>query len=131
MNLLADLQARHGLTYFFVSHDLRVVAHLSHRIAVLYLGRVVELAPRDSLLATPLHPYTRALLEAVPEASPEARPAQPSVQGDPPSPVAPPSGCAFHPRCPFAEARCRVERPELLAGAGDRAVACHVFPASP
>ena len=131
VNLLADLQARHGLTYFFVSHDLRVVAHLSHRIAVLYLGRVVELAPRDSLLATPLHPYTRALLEAVPEASPEARPAQPSVQGDPPSPVAPPSGCAFHPRCPFAEARCRVERPELLAGAGDRAVACHVFPASP
>ena len=124
VNLLADLQARHGLTYFFVSHDLRVVAHLSHRIAVLYLGRVVELAPRDSLLATPLHPYTRALLEAVPEASPEARPAQPSVQGDPPSPVAPPSGCAFHPRCP-------VERPELLAGAGDRAVACHVFPASP
>jgi oligopeptide/dipeptide ABC transporter ATP-binding protein len=129
VNLLADLQERHGLTYLFVSHDLRVVAHLSHRIAVMYLGRVVELASRDALIDDPRHPYTRALLAAVPEPAADARPAVAAVAGDPPSPLAPPSGCAFHPRCPFAEPRCARERPELLGGAGGHAVACHVFPA--
>jgi oligopeptide/dipeptide ABC transporter ATP-binding protein len=129
VNLLADLQQRHELTYLFVSHDLRVVGHLSHRIAVMYLGRIVELAPRDTLIDRPLHPYTRALLAAVPEPGEEAKPAVASVAGDPPSPLAPPSGCAFHPRCPFAEERCVRERPELVAGAGGHAVACHVFPA--
>ncbi|HZR84371.1 MAG TPA: oligopeptide/dipeptide ABC transporter ATP-binding protein [Candidatus Binatia bacterium] len=129
INLLADLQERRGLAYLFVSHDLRVVAHLSHRIAVMYLGRIVELAERDRLLAAPRHPYTRALLAAVPEPAAEPHPAVAAVAGDPPSPLAPPAGCAFHPRCPFAEARCRTERPELVAGAGGHAVACHVFPA--
>jgi peptide/nickel transport system ATP-binding protein len=129
INLLADLQARHALTYLFVSHDLRVVAHLSHRIAVMYLGRIVELASRDDLLAGARHPYTRALLAAVPEPAADPHPAVAAVAGDPPSPVAPPPGCAFHPRCPFAEERCRRERPELAAGDGGHAVACHVFPA--
>ena len=129
VNLLADLQQRHGLTYLFVSHDLRVVAHLSHRIAVMYLGRIVELASRDALIDRPLHPYTRVLLAAVPEPAAEAKPAVASVQGDPPSPLAPPAGCAFHPRCPFAEPRCSTEQPELVVGADGHAVACHVFPA--
>ena len=129
INLLAALQASHGLTYFFVAHDLRVVAHLSHRIAVMYLGRIIELARRDDLLANPRHPYTRALLAAVPEADPTRPRPRAAVQGDVPSPISPPPGCAFHPRCPFAEARCRIERPVLTAGAGNHAVACHVFPA--
>jgi oligopeptide/dipeptide ABC transporter ATP-binding protein len=129
INLLADLQASHGLTYVFVSHDLRVVAHLAHRIAVMYLGRIVELAPRDTLLAGARHPYTRALLAAVPEPAGEPKPAVAAVAGDPPSPLAPPPGCAFHPRCPHAEERCRRERPELIEGSSGHAVACHVFPA--
>jgi oligopeptide/dipeptide ABC transporter ATP-binding protein len=129
INLLADLQASHGLAYFFVAHDLRVVAHLSHRIAVMYLGQIVELAARDELLLNARHPYTRALLAAVPEADPARPRPQAAVQGDVPSPISPPSGCAFHPRCPFAEERCRVEVPALLPGANGHAVACHVFPA--
>jgi oligopeptide/dipeptide ABC transporter ATP-binding protein len=129
INLLGDLQSSLGLTYLFVSHDLRVVAHLSHRIAVMYLGRIVEIGSRDDVIDGARHPYTRALLSAVPEPSLEAKPAEAVVAGDPPSPLAPPPGCAFHPRCPFAEERCRRERPELVAGAGGHAVACHVFPA--
>ncbi len=129
INLLADLQARHRLTYLFVSHDLRVVAHLCHRAAVMYLGRIVELAPRDALLERARHPYTRALLAAVLEPEPGERAPAAPVQGDPPSPIAPPGGCAFHPRCPHAEARCRLERPALVVGAGGHAVACHLFPA--
>jgi len=127
INLLADLQRKHGLAYFFVAHDLRVVAHLSHRIAVMYLGRIVEIGSTERLLETPRHPYTRALLSAVPEPDPERRAERMALAGDVPSPIAPPGGCAFHPRCPHAEARCRVERPEL-AGDGRHAVACHVFP---
>ena len=127
INLLADLQHKHGLTYFFVAHDLRVVAHLSHRIAVMYLGRIVEIGETEQIVATPNHPYTRALLSAVPEPDPERRATRVELAGDVPSPIAPPPGCAFHPRCAFAEERCRRERPEL-AGAGKHKVACHVFP---
>jgi oligopeptide transport system ATP-binding protein len=127
INLLAELQRTHGLAYFFVAHDLRVVAHLSHRIAVMYLGRVVEIGATEHLLQAPRHPYTRALLSAVPEPDPERRTARTVLGGDVPSPIAPPPGCPFHPRCAFAEARCRTERP-VLAGRPDHEVACHVFP---
>jgi oligopeptide/dipeptide ABC transporter ATP-binding protein len=128
INLLHDLQEKLDLTYFFVAHDLRVVAHLSHRIAIMYLGRIVELGPRDEILSRPRHPYTRALLSAVPNPDPEGRSQRVILEGDVPSPIAPPPGCAFHPRCAYAEERCRVERPELIEGGRGHAVACHVFP---
>ena len=117
LNLLQDLQEQIGLTYLFISHDLRVVEHISHRVAVMYLGRIVEQAPRDALYANPRHPYTRALLSAVPVPDPRRRSAaHRRSRGDVPSPLHPPSGCAFHPRCPFAEARCRTETPPLDRG---------------
>jgi oligopeptide/dipeptide ABC transporter ATP-binding protein len=131
LNLLRDLQEELALTYLFISHDLRVVEHVSHRVAVMYLGRIVEEAPRDRLYANPRHPYTRALLSAVPTPDPRRRTERTPLEGDLPSPVAPPSGCAFHPRCPYAEPRCKTETPRLVAGAGEHAVACHVFPAPP
>ncbi len=127
INLLADLQAKHGLAYFFVAHDLRVVAHLSYRIAVMYLGRIVELGTTERIIETPHHPYTRALLSAVPEPDPERREKRIILPGDVPSPIAPPPGCAFHLRCSYAEERCRRERP-VLEGDETHAVACHVFP---
>jgi len=130
LNLLRDLQTEMALTYLFISHDLRVVEHVSHRVGVMYLGRIVEEAPREELYANPRHPYTRALLSAVPTPDPTTRNERILLSGDLPSPVDPPSGCAFHPRCAFAEPRCREETPRLTTGASGHAVACHVFPAS-
>ena len=126
LNLLSDLQRDRGLAYFFVAHDLRVVAHFSDRIAVLYGGRIVELAERGALLERPGHPYTQSLLSAVADIeSPKDRRLR--LSGEPPNPENPPSGCAFHPRCPYAVDRCRSERPALAALASDHQVACH-FP---
>jgi peptide/nickel transport system ATP-binding protein len=126
LNLLLDLQEEFGLAYLFISHDLGVVEHIGHRIAVMYLGRIVELAGRDALFAHPQHPYTEALIAAAPVPDPRARRARPIVEGEVPSPINPPSGCAFHPRCPYAEARCREEAPALRPIADGRLVACHL-----
>jgi len=131
LNLLRELQEEMELAYLFISHDLRVVEHVSHRVAVMYLGKIVEQAPRDELYGNPRHPYTRALLSAVPNPRPGQQKERMRLGGDVPSPINPPQGCAFHPRCPFAEDRCRVEVPRLETGAREHAVACHVFPASP
>ena len=115
INLLEDLQKKRGLTYLFIAHDLAVVRHISDRVIVMYLGRVMEIADRDALYAEPLHPYTQALLEAVPVPDPliEARREHRVVGGEVPSPLAPPSGCVFHTRCPRADATCKIERPPL------------------
>jgi oligopeptide transport system ATP-binding protein len=129
VNLFEDLRASFGLAYLFVSHDLAVVRHLSDRIAVMYLGRVVELAPKRALFDAPLHPYTRLLMDAVPttDRAQEKRRAPVIVQGEVPSPLAPPAGCRFHPRCPQASARCREQSPTLAARPGERWVACHLY----
>ena len=123
--LLADLQRRFGIALLFISHDLRVVKRLSHRVAVMYLGRIVEEGPTDALYRSPRHPYTQALLSAVPEPRPGTRHRRLVLCGDPPSPMAPPSGCHFHTRCAFARARCRVEPPDLRDLGEARRVACH------
>ncbi|GAB4285877.1 MAG: ATP-binding cassette domain-containing protein [Roseovarius sp.] len=124
LNLLADLQAERGLTYLFITHDLAVVEHFGTRVAVMYLGRVMELAEVETLFAAPRHPYTRLLLEAIPklEGGSFDKPRQP---GELPDPVNPPPGCPFAPRCAMAEARCRAERPELRALANGTRAACH------
>jgi len=123
VNLLQDLQQELGLTYLFVSHDLGVVRHVADRVAVMYLGRIVELAPREALYTSPSHPYTRALLAAVPVPEPGARRGRAVLQGDVPNPADVPSGCPFHPRCPERQDRCIETVPEL-ADVGDRQVAC-------
>ena len=125
VNLLQDLQQQRGLAYLFISHDLAVVEHLAHRALVMYLGRLVEEATARDLCRRPLHPYTQALVSAVPVIDPASKRSRIVLSGEPPSPLHPPSGCPFHPRCPVAEARCRVERPELRALGDGRRVACH------
>jgi oligopeptide/dipeptide ABC transporter ATP-binding protein len=126
INLLTDLQRELGLSYLFISHNLAVVEHISHRIAVMYLGRIVEHTDRETLFRKPLHPYTEALLAAVPVPDPAARRAKRVLQGDVPSPLHPPAGCHFHTRCPYAEARCRSETPRLREIEPGHHVACHL-----
>ena len=125
VNLLRDLQAERGLSYVFVSHDLRIVRHIADRVAVMYLGRIVEIGDKETIYRRPLHPYTEALLAAVPVPRPGRPRRRAAVQGEIPSPMNPPTGCAFHPRCPLATDRCRTEMPVLRAVA-DREVACHL-----
>ena len=124
LNLMRDLQARLGLTYLFISHNLAVVDHVADRVGVMYLGRVVELGPRDDVLNRPRHPYTRLLLDAIPDLS-MAGIARPAIPGEVPNPLSPPTGCTFHPRCPLANERCRNEKPALLPAIADVLVACH------
>jgi len=131
INLFMSLQERLGLTYLFIAHDLAVVRHISDRIAVMYLGRIVEIARRDELYKTPLHPYTEALLAAVPVADPEVEARRPRVivKGEVPSALRPPPGCRFHPRCPKAMEKCRTVDPALTDLGAGRAVACHLHTA--
>ena len=126
INLLVDLQRAFGLSYLFVAHDLAVVEHISHRVAVMYLGRIVELASKEALFSNPLHPYTEALLAAVPVPDPSARRKRLILTGDVPSPIKPPPGCRFHTRCPYAFDRCRVEKPVLKEPEPLHFVACHL-----
>lgn len=126
VNLMVDLQERLGLAYLFIAHDLRVVEHISDRVAVMYLGRIVEEAPSGELYREPLHPYTRALLASTPSGRPGS-PTEPALSGEVPSPTRPPSGCRFHPRCSVAEPVCSEAEPCLLAAGGRRKVACHLI----
>jgi peptide/nickel transport system ATP-binding protein len=124
LNLMRDLQRRMGLTYLFISHNLAVVHHIADRVGVMYLGRIAELAPTRRLFASPQHPYTRMLLAAVPDLAMTGK-SRTAVAGEVPNPLDPPSGCTFHPRCPFADDRCRREVPALKEARGGGVVACH------
>ena len=131
INLLADLQSSFGVAYVFIAHDLAVVEHISHRVAVMYLGRIVELGDRRALFATPQHPYTEALLSAVPVPQPGAQRRRVILQGEVPSPITPPSGCHFHTRCLYAEERCRIETPLMREVRPGHFAACHLRPGKP
>ena len=126
INLMMDLQREKRLSYLFIAHDLAVVEHISHRIAVMYLGKIVEYAEKKTLFTRPKHPYTEALLSAVPVPNPKLRRERRLLQGDVPSPINPPPGCTFHTRCPYAEARCREEAPTLKEIAPGHGVSCHL-----
>jgi len=126
VNLLQDLQREFGLAMLFISHDLAIVEHMTHRVAVMYLGKIVEIAPRKQIFAAPAHPYTRALLSAVPVPDPAARRNPIILKGDVPSPIDPPSGCRFHTRCPYVFDRCRTEEPELRQSVEGQWAACHL-----
>jgi oligopeptide/dipeptide ABC transporter ATP-binding protein len=126
INLMMDLQREKNLSYIFIAHDLAVVEHISHRIAVMYLGKIVEHTDKQTLFTNPLHPYTEALLAAVPIPNPRLKRKKHLLQGDVPSPINPPLGCTFHTRCPYVEARCRVEVPQLREANPGHMVACHI-----
>ena len=127
INLLEELKARYGLTLIFIAHDLAVVKNISDRVAVMYLGKLCEIAPSDELYRAPLHPYTNVLLASIPVPDPSAESSAVEVVGEPPSPVSPPAGCRFHPRCPNAQDRCRHEEPVMREMAPGHYIACH-FP---
>ena len=131
LNLLKELQGRLGLAYIFISHDLSVVKHIADRIAVMYLGRIVETGPAETIFSDPRHPYTRALLSAIPVAAPGARRERRLLEGDVPSPIDPPPGCHLHPRCPYAGDLSRVQRPTLDDDGHGHATACHFWPTIP
>ena len=126
INLFIELQEKFRLTYLFISHDLRVVRHISDRVAVMYLGKVVEFAPSGELYKNPLHPYTRVLISSVPVADPDRQRKMTVLKGDVPSPINPPSGCSFHPRCPIAVEKCSSVEPELRDAGGGHLVSCHL-----
>ncbi len=126
VNLLQDLQRELGLALLFISHDLAIVEHISHRVAVMYLGKIVELAPKRNIFATPMHPYTKALLSAVPVPEPGAARQRIILKGEVPSPTNPPKGCRFHTRCPYVLDRCRTEEPELRRAEDGHFAACHL-----
>ncbi len=124
LNILKDLQKEFGLTYLFIAHNLGVVEHISNRVAVMYLGKMVELADRDELFRNPLHPYTKALMSAIPIPNPKLKRERIILKGDVPSPLNPPKGCRFHPRCPIAVAQCSVEEPPFIEKTPGHSVAC-------
>jgi oligopeptide/dipeptide ABC transporter ATP-binding protein len=126
INLMMDLQREKNLSYLFIAHDLAVVEHISHRIAIMYLGRIVEYADKETVFKNPLHPYTEALLAAVPVPNPRVKRKKHHLQGDVPSPINPPAGCTFHTRCPYAEARCKLDKPALRQVGPSHHVACHL-----
>jgi len=128
INLLADIKESFGLAYILIAHDLSVVNHISNRIAVMYLGKFIELAPSDDLVSRPLHPYTKALISAIPVLDPRKRKAHTSLRGEPPSPIDPPEGCRFHPRCPEAMDICSIKEPLWAEVEPDRFVMCHLYP---
>ena len=127
LNLLKQLKSRFHLTYLYISHDLSTVKFISDRVAVMYLGKLVEVGPAKAVFAAPRHPYTRALIDAVPVPDPAARNRRQPMKGEPPSPIAPPSGCRFHPRCPHAMPICKETAPPLLMDADGHRVACHLY----